>query len=81
MEAARIDAPDMNEMEILWKIWLLDKEEGLIGGIYYFEDEESYKKSMEPLREKALLPKLIDNIFSKVLDVDEDLSKFNKAPI
>ncbi len=81
MEAARIDAPDMNEMEIEWKIWLLDKEEGLIGGIYYFEDEESYKKSMEPLREKALLPKLIDNIFSKVLDVDEDLSKFNKAPI
>ena len=81
MEAARIDAPDMNEMEIEWKIWLLDKEEGFIGGIYYFEDEEAYKKSMEPLREKALLPKLIDNVFSKVLDVDEDLSKFNKAPI
>jgi len=81
MEAARTGASDFNEMDIEWKMWLVDKEESLIGGVYYFEDEESYKKSMEPLREKALLPKLIDNVFSITIDVDEELSKFNKTPI
>ena len=30
-----------NEMEIRWEIWLINKEEGIIGGIYYYEDEEA----------------------------------------
>ena len=81
MEAARNGASDFHEMDIEWKMWLVDKEKGLIGGVYYFENEEAYKKSMEPLREKALLPKLIDNVYSITIDVDEELSKFNNAPV
>jgi hypothetical protein len=81
MDACRKDAPLFNEMALEWKIWLVNKEEGLIGGIYYFEDEEAYKKSMKPKREKAHLPPLIENVFSQVFDVNEDLSKINKAPI
>jgi hypothetical protein len=46
MEVARKDASDFLEMELGWKIWLFDIEEGLVGGIYYFEDEESFQKSM-----------------------------------
>ena len=84
MEAARQGAPDVNEMAIEWKMWLVDKEEGLIGGIYYFENEEAYKKSIEPLSEKIsskMVMSSIDNVYSITIDVDEELSKYNKAPI
>jgi hypothetical protein len=81
MDAARQDAPDLNEIALEWKMWLVDKEKGLIGGIYYFEDEEAYKKSIASKSEKALILKLIDNVYSITIDVDEELSKFNKAPI
>jgi hypothetical protein len=81
MEAARKDTPHFNEMEIEWKIWLINKEEGLIGGIYYFEDEETYNKSAAKFKPKGLLPPLIENISTQVFDVIEDLSKINNAPI
>ena len=81
MDACRKDAPLFNEMALEWKMWLVNKEEGLIGGIYYFEDEETYKKSEEPKREKSYLLPLIENVYSQIFDVNEELSKFNKAPI
>ena len=85
MEAAKIGAPDVNEMAIDWKMWLVDKEKGLIGGIYYFEDEDDYKKSIDAIQERAgeeaLIMKVIENVYSITIDVDEELSKYNKAPI
>ena len=84
MEACRNEAPLINEAmgeQMEWKIWLADKEEGLIGGIYYFEDEEDFRKKMVIGKSKAHLPTLLENISSQVFDVNEDLSKVNKAPI
>jgi hypothetical protein len=81
LEASRKDTPLFNEMEIEWKIWLVNKEEGLIGGIYYFEDEEAYNKSAAKLKHKGVLPPLVENISSHVFDVIEDISKLNKAPL
>lgn len=81
MEACKKDTPFMNEMEIEWKIWLINKEEGLIGGIYYFEDEEAFNKSAAKLKPKGHLPPLIENVSTHVFDVIEDLSKINKAPL
>ena len=84
MEAARQGAPDVNEMAIEWKMWLVDKEKGLLGGVYYFEDEEAYKKSIESLSETVNSKNImgsIDNVYSITIDVDEELSKYNKAPI
>ena len=81
MEACRKDTPLMNKMEIEWKIWLVNKEEGLIGGIYYFEDEEAFNKSAAKLKPKGHLPPLIENVSTQVFDVIEDFSKINKAPI
>ena len=91
METAKICAPDLNETAIEWKMWLVDKEKGLIGGIYYFEDEEAYKKSMEAIasgqvgeeereRSKRIMSS-IDNVYSITIDVDEELSKVNNTPI
>jgi len=82
MEACRKDVPLINnEVEMEWKIWLINKEEGLIGGIYYFEDEEAFKKSMTNAKAKGVLPPLIENLSTQVFDVIEDLSKVNKAPL
>jgi hypothetical protein len=81
MEACRKDTPHFNEMPIEWKIWLVNKEECLIGGIYYFEDEEAYNKSNAKLKPKGHLPPLIEKVSSQVFDVIEDFSKMNKAPI
>jgi hypothetical protein len=84
METARQCAPDVNKMDIEWKMWLVDKEKGLIGGVYYFEDEEAYKKSIEPLSKTVnskMIMSSIDNVYSITIDVDEELSKYNKAPV
>ena len=84
MEACRKDAPLINEAQgetMKWKIWLENKEEGLIGGIYYLEDEEDFKKRMVKGKAKGQVPPLIENVFSQVIDVNEELSKVNKAPL
>ena len=82
LEACKKDVPLINsEVEMEWKIWLVNKEEGLIGGIYYFEDEEAFNKSAAKLKPKGHLPPLIENVSTQVFDVIEDFSKINKAPI
>ena len=84
MEACRKDAPLINEAQgdsMEWKIWIENKEEGLIGGIYYLEDEEDFKKRSVIGKAKSIIPPLIENVFSQVIDVNEELSKVNKAPI
>ena len=81
MEACRNDIPLINEVDMEWKIWLENKEEGIIGGIYCYRDEEAFEKSMSQGKAKGLLPPLIENISKQVFNVNEDLSKLNKAPI
>jgi len=81
IDAARHDLPLINEVEMEWKIWLENKEEGLIGGIYCFKDEEAFNKSMARGKAKGLLPPLVENVSKQVFDVNEELSKENKAPI
>jgi len=81
MDAAKHDIPLINEIDMEWKIWLEDKEEGIIGGVYCFRDEEAFKKSMAKGKAKGLLPPLIEKISTQIFDVNEELSKVNKAPI
>jgi hypothetical protein len=81
IKAAKKDVPLINETKMKWKIWLENKEEGLLGGIYFFEDEEAFMKSMAEGKAKGVLPPLIETVYSQVIDVNEELSKLNKAPI
>ena len=81
IDAARHDLHLLNEMEMEWKIWLENEEEGLIGGIYCFKDEEAFNKSMARGKAKGHLPPLVENVSKHVFDVNEYLSKENKAPI
>jgi len=84
MEQCRKTAPFINEAmgdSMKWKIWIENKEEGLIGGVYCFEDEEEFRKRMVEGRAKDRLPTLIENVYSQVFDVNVDLSRVNKASI
>ena len=81
MEAVRKDAPMFNEMAFEWKIWLVNKEEGLIAGVYYCEDEKALEKSLQEKKSESHLYPLVENISSNVFDVIVDVSKLNKAPI
>ena len=81
IEACRKDTPLLNKIEMEWKIWLENKEEGLICGIYCFKDQEAFEKSVAQERPKGLLPPLIENVSKQFFDVNEELSKINKAPI
>lgn len=81
MDACRHDAPLFNEMALEWKIWVENKEEGIIGGIYYFKDQEAFEKSNAQARAKGRAPHMTENISKQVFDVIEDLSKETKAPI
>ncbi len=82
MEAFRKDAPLFNEMDVTWKIWLENKEEGLIGSIMYFKDQEAFDKYPDPeIAKRGLAPPMIEMVSSQVFDVIEDLSQVNNAPI
>ena len=84
MEQCRKTAPFINEAmgdSMKWKIWIENKEEGLIGGVYCFEDEKEFKKRSVEGKAKDRLPTLIENIYSQVFDVNVDLSRVNKASI
>ncbi len=82
MEAFRKDAPLFNEMGVTWKIWLENKEEGLVGGIYYFKDQEAFDKYPDPeIVKRGRGLHMIEMVSSQVFDVIEDLSKVNNAPI
>ena len=79
MEAFRKDAPLFNDA---WKIWLENKEEGLVGGIYYFKTQEAFDKYPTPeLMKNGIGHQMIERVSTQVFDVIEDLSKVNNAPI
>ena len=81
IEAVRKDAPMFNEMTLTWKIWLVNKEESLLAGVYLCEDEEALERSLQERKSESQVVPMIENISSHVFDVIEDVSKLNKAPI
>ena len=63
-----------------WKIWTENKEEGVGGGVYLFEDEDSAKAYLE--EQTARLEGFgIADIRAKVFDVNEGLTALNNGPL
>jgi len=63
-----------------WKIWTENEEEGVGGGIYLFEDDESAKAYLE--EQTARLEGFgIADIRAKVFDVNEGLTAVNNGPV
>jgi len=65
---------------ILWKIWIENSRTGECGGVYIFTDESSANDFL-----KEHLPRLdsmgIKDVRTKVLDVNQSLSRITRAPI
>ncbi len=69
-----------NEPGFIWKVWTENKEAKEAGGIYLFESEETALAYLE--KHTARLKTFgVEQIFSKVFDINEPLTKINKATI
>ena len=74
-------AESINEEKgMLWKIWTEDAEAGEAGGIYLFETKETAAAYLK-MHSKRLNGFGITAINSKILAVNESLTKINKGPI
>jgi len=63
---------------LIWKIWTENKETKEAGGIYLFHDIENANRYLEK-HTKRLNSFGIDNITSKIFDVNVPLSQIDKA--
>ncbi len=66
------------EEGLVWKIWTENEKIKEAGGIYLFEDEENAQRYL--IKHTSRLNSfLIDNISSKIFDVNISLSLIDKA--
>ncbi|MGF1757131.1 monooxygenase [Photobacterium sagamiensis] len=69
-----------NEPGFIWKIWTENSQEKEGGGIYLFESEETALAYLE--MHAARLKNLgVKEVFGKIFDVNEPLTKINKGAI
>ena len=84
-EAAKNYVEPINQYPgLLWKIWAFDDEKMIATGIYLYKDEESAqaaKKRTEDTYEAGNFPEDMKDIKITIWDVQEELSRANRAPI
>lgn len=67
---------------LVWKIFIINFDEELTGGIYLFENEEDAKVYMEgPVFEKLKNIPGLNNFEVKMFDIMGEESKVTRAPI
>ena len=81
MERFKKDAPLFNEVGITWKIWMENKEEGLLGSIMLFKDLEAFDNYPNHPIQKNAPRHMFEVVSSQAFDVIEDISLVNNAPI
>ena len=67
---------------LTWKIWIENKEDGTVGGLYYFKDDaafEEYKRS-DMYKGTSAVP-LWEVVSEKTYNILEEFSKVTRAPI
>ena len=62
---------------LIWKIWTENREEGIAGGIYLFEDETSLNKYLAGKLERMKAAG-IDGLRAKKFDVNDPLSRITR---
>ena len=66
----------------IWKIWILNKQKKLTGGIYLFQDEASAKAYVEgPICDQLRSISSFTNVTMKHFDIMGEQSKSTRAPI
>ncbi len=67
---------------LIWKIWMINEEEGEAGGIYLFEDEASVKAYLEgPLAAGVISHPALSEFSVKQFDVMEGVTEVTRGPI
>ncbi len=69
-----------NEPGLVWKIWTESKEQKIAGGIYLFDNEADAKRYIEK-HEARLTSFGVESIRSKILQVNDTLSRIDRAPL
>ena len=67
---------------LIWKIWMINEEEGEAGGIYLFESEASVQGYLDgPLAAGVLSHPALSQFSVKHFDVMEDLTEITGGPV
>lgn len=69
-----------HEPGMIWKFWTENQEEQRGGGIYLFEDEACARNYLA-MHSARLTEMGIRDIRGIILDINQPLSKINKAPL
>ncbi len=68
------------ESGLIWKIWTESRDQGIAGGIYLFDNEEDAKRYIAK-HEARLASFGIQDIRSRIFDVNRPLSLTDRAPL
>jgi hypothetical protein len=67
---------------LIWKIWMINEEEGEAGGIYLFEDASSVQAYLEgPLAAGVISHPALSEFSVKQFDVMEDITEVTRGPV
>jgi hypothetical protein len=67
---------------LIWKIFIINNEERLTGGLYLFEDEKAAKDYIEgPVFDQLKSMLGLNNFRINFFDIMEEESKITRAPI
>jgi hypothetical protein len=69
-----------NEPGLVWKIWTESKEQKIAGGIYLFDNEADATRYIQK-HEARLTSFGVEDIRSKILKVNDTLSRIDRAPL
>ena len=83
MAGFREAAPVFAKLDgLVWKIWLENEEEGILGGVYYFKDQASLDKyQASDMYKSGFEHPAFDVVTVKTFDIIEEFSKVTRAPI
>ena len=67
---------------LIWKVWMINEDEGVAGGIYLFDSESSVKAYLDgPLAAGVISHPALSDFSVKTFDVMEDLTKVTRGSL
>jgi len=67
---------------LVWKIWLMNEENGEAGGIYFFKDDSSLKAFLESdLAAGVSSHPALSEMSVKQFDIMEDITAITRGPV
>jgi len=67
---------------LIWKIWMINEDDGEAGGIYLFEDEASVQAYLDgPLAAGVISHPALSQFSVKQFDVMDDLTEVTRGPV